>query len=92
MTSHRDVPGHRQWYRPRSIVRSFALRPRVSLAVLTVLAAVFLLPPTVSGNLRTALAADAGALVYLALSFRIMLACGRDVMRKRAEKQDDRRW
>lgn len=89
MTPHRNLPRHRQWYRPRSIVRSFALRPRVSLAVLTALAAVFLLPSTVSGNLRTALAADAGAFVYLALSFRIMLACGRDVMRKRAEKQDD---
>ena len=89
MTQHRDIARHRQWYRPRSIVRSFALRPRVSLAVLTVLAAAILLPSIVSGNLRTALAADAGALVYLALSCRIMLACGRDVMRKRAERQDD---
>jgi uncharacterized membrane protein len=40
----------------------------------------------VSGNLRTALAADVGALVYLALSFRIMLACGRDMMRKAARE------
>jgi len=89
MTQHRDIARHRQWYRPRSIVRSFALRPRVSLAILTVLAALILLPSAVSGNLRTALAADAGALVYLALSSRIMLACGRDVMRKRAARQDD---
>jgi uncharacterized membrane protein len=89
MTHHRDIARHRQWYRPRSIVRSFALRPRVSLAVLTVLAALIFLPSAISDNLRTALAADAGALVYLALSFRIMLACRRDVMRKRAEKQDD---
>jgi len=89
MTHHRDIARRRQWYRPGSIVRSFALRPRVSLAVLTALAAFFLLPSAVSGNLRTALAADAGALVYLALSCRIMLACGHDVMRKRAAKQDD---
>jgi uncharacterized membrane protein len=89
MTHHRDIARRRQWYRPGSIVRSFALRPRVSLAVLTALAAFFLLPSAVSGNLRTALAADAGALVYLAFGFRIMLACRRDVIRKRAERQDD---
>ena len=44
-----------------------------------------------SGNLRTAIAGDIGAIVYLALGFRMMMSCGSDVMRKRAARQDDSR-
>jgi len=78
-----------QWYRPRSIARSIAIRPRVYLAALAAVSAVVLLPSAVSGNLRTAIAGDIAAIVYLALGFRTMLSCGSDLIRKRAARQDD---
>ena len=80
-----------QWYRPASIVRSIAIRPKVYLAVLAGVAAAALLPNTLSGSIRTAIAADIGALVYLALGFRVMMSCAGDVIRKRAATQDDGR-
>lgn len=89
MQANRDVARRRQWYHPKSVVRSVALRPRVYLAVLAAAACAVLLPSSISGDLRTALAADAGAIIYLGLGFRLMLACGSDVIRKRAARQDD---
>lgn len=80
-----------QWYRPRSIARSIAIRPRFYIAILIGCLAAFALPRTLSSSIRTALAADIGALVYLALSFRMMMACGHDLIRKRAARQDDGR-
>jgi uncharacterized membrane protein len=53
------------------------------------LAAALLLPGDLLGNLRIAVAGDIGAIVYLALGFRMMTSCGGDVMRKRAARQDD---
>jgi uncharacterized membrane protein len=80
-----------QWYRPTSIVRSIAIRPKVYLAVLAGAAAGAMLPNTLSGSLRTAIAADIGALVYLVLGFRMMMSCAGGVIRKRAATQDDGR-
>jgi uncharacterized membrane protein len=85
----RSTPRHRQWWRPKSIARSIALRPRVYSAALAAAAAEILLPGAVSGSLRTALVGDVGMLVYLVLGFRIMLACGGGIIRKRAARQDD---
>ena len=79
----------RGWYRPWSIVRSIAVRPKVYLAVLAGLAAAYLLPATISGNFRTAIAADAGAIIYLAFSLYLMQGCGSAEMRRRAAVQDD---
>lgn len=79
----------RQWYRPTSIARSIAVRPKVYLAVLAGVAAAVLLPHTWSGSIRAAIAADIGAIVYLAIGFRMMLTRGGDVIRKRAAAQDD---
>jgi uncharacterized membrane protein len=89
MGEHRDMPRRRQWYRPRSIARSIAIRPRVYWAVLIAVSAAVLLPGTISGNLRTALVGDAGALAYLVFGFSTMFACGSGVIRKRAARQDD---
>jgi uncharacterized membrane protein len=89
MPSAPEIRRAAQWYRPRSIARSIAIRPRVYLAALAAFSAVALLPSAVSGNLRTAIAGDIGAIVYLVLGFRTMMACGSDVIRKRAERQDD---
>lgn len=47
------------------------------------------MPPVLSGNLRTAVAGDIGAVVYLVLGFRMMMTCGSAVMRKRSARQDD---
>ena len=80
-----------QWYRPASIARSIAIRPKVYLAVLAGIAAGALLPSTLSGSIRTAIAADIGALVYLVLGFRMMISCAGDVIRRRAATQDDGR-
>jgi uncharacterized membrane protein len=89
MTAPPEIRHPAQWYRPRSIARSIVIRPRVYLAALAALSAVVLLPSAVSGNLRTAIAGDIAAIVYLALGFRTMLSCGSDVIRKRAARQDD---
>jgi uncharacterized membrane protein len=78
----------RQWYRPKSIARSIAIRPRVYLAVLAALSTAALLPSALSGS-RTAIAADVGAIIYLGLGFRVMMTCGSAIMRKRAARQDD---
>lgn len=78
-----------QWYRPKSIARSIAIRPRVYAAVLVAAAAAVLLPPTILGSIRAAIAADIGAFLYLVLGFRMMMTCGGAFMRKRAAKQDD---
>jgi uncharacterized membrane protein len=80
-----------QWYRPKSIARSIAIRPRVYLAALAAFGAAAFLPPALSGNLRTAIAGDIGAIVYLTLGFRMMMTCGSELMRKRAARQDDSR-
>lgn len=78
-----------QWYRPSSIARSIAIRPKVYLAVLAGCTAAVLLPSVLSGSLRTALSADIAALVYLALGFRMMMVFGGDLIRKRAARHDE---
>jgi uncharacterized membrane protein len=80
-----------QWYRPKSIARSIAIRPRVYLATLAGIAAAMLLPRDISGSMRAAISGDVGAFLYLVLGFRMMFACGGDVIRKRAARQDDGR-
>lgn len=78
-----------QWYRPKSIARSIAIRPRVYLAALVAAAAAVLLPPTIPGSIRAAIAADIGAFLYLVLGFHMMMTRGGALMRKRAARQDD---
>jgi uncharacterized membrane protein len=74
-----------------SVARSIAIRPRVYLATLAGCVAALLLPATITSSMRAAIAADIGACLYLALGFRMMFACGGDVIRKRAARQDDGR-
>jgi uncharacterized membrane protein len=78
-----------RWYRPASIARYIAIRPKVYLAVLAGGTAAVLLPDILSGSIRTAVAADIGAIVYLAIGFRMMLTRGGEVIRQRAATQDD---
>jgi len=88
MPEHQQHPRGRPWYRPGAIARSIAMRPKVYLAILAGGVTAALLPHT-SGSVRTALAADIGFLVYLALSLRIMMTHGSEGMRKQAARQDD---
>jgi uncharacterized membrane protein len=79
----------KQWYRPSSIVRSIAIRPKVYLAVLVGVLAAYVLPATIAGNFRTAISFDAGAIIYLVFSLYLMQACSSAEMRRRAAVQDD---
>jgi uncharacterized membrane protein len=79
----------RQWYTPRSVVRSIALRPKVYVAVLAAVATALALPAGLSTATRAAMAGDVGALVYLAFSLRLMVTHTSESIRKRAAHQDD---
>ena len=88
-TSPAPIPRRSQWYAPKSIARSIAIRPRVYSAALAAFAVALIPPYDVSASIRTAVAADVGAVVYLALALRMMAACDGEKIRKRAARQDD---
>jgi trans-aconitate 2-methyltransferase len=73
-----DTPAirhRRHWSNPASIARSIAIRPRLYYSVLVGVAALLLLPRGWPASIRGAAAWDLGAVIYLALAFRVMLAC-----------------
>ena len=82
-------PRRPTWYQPRSIARSIAIRPKVYCALLASAVVAFMLPREVSSNVRTALAGDVGAIVYLALALQVMVSYGGDKLKRRAALQDD---
>jgi uncharacterized membrane protein len=82
-------PRRPTWYQPRSIARSIAVRPKVYCALLASAVVAFMLPREVSSNVRTALAGDVGAIVYLALALQVMVSYGGDKLKRRAALQDD---
>jgi uncharacterized membrane protein len=77
------------WYSPRSIWRSLVLRPRAFIGGIVGLATVLLLPSSLHGAVREAMAWCAGGVVYLAMAFRVMRDCNGDRIRTRAARQDD---
>ncbi len=78
-----------RWYNPRSIGRSLVLRPRVIISAIVVVAMLLLLPSSIHGAVREALAWCAGGAAYLVMTFRTMYGCGSDRIRTRAARQDD---
>lgn len=87
-----NAPGPRRrahWYSPRSIWRSILIRPRVYIAAFVGIAALLLLPPSISWAVRGAMAWCAGGAIYLILAFRVMRHCQSDRIRSRAARQDD---
>jgi uncharacterized membrane protein len=78
-----------RWYSPRSIWRSIVLRPRVYLAAAVAIAALLLLPRSLSLSVRCASAWCLGGATYLALAWRLMRSCHSDRIRSRAARQDD---
>jgi uncharacterized membrane protein len=80
-----------RWYNPVSIWGSLRLRPHVYIAAIAGIAAFLLCPWDWPGTVRISIGWDVGGLVYLALTFRLMYACGTEHMRKAAAVQDDSR-
>ena len=78
-----------RWYSARSLGRSLALRPRVIIGVAVTIAALFLLPGSLPGAVREAIAWCAGGGVYLVMAFSLMRDCHSDKIRTRAARQDD---
>lgn len=85
------MAAQKSWYYPTAIARSVMLQPRTYCGVLAGLAAGVLLPWNWPPTTRALLAWDIGAVVYLALAFRLMLACSVDHLKQAAAKDDDSR-
>jgi uncharacterized membrane protein len=73
----------------RVVPRQVRVRPRLVVATIVGLGTLLLIPATVSGPARALLAWDAGAGLYLALAWTMMLGASVDQMRWRARRQDD---
>jgi len=73
----------------RVLFRQIRVRPRLLTATLVGLTALLMIPPTVSGPTRALLAWVAGAGLYLALAWIMMLRSSVEQMRWRAKRQDD---
>ena len=71
------------------LLHQIRARPRLVTATLVGLSTLLLIPATVSGPTRALLAWDAGAGLYLALAWTMMLRGSVDQMRWRARRQDD---
>jgi uncharacterized membrane protein len=90
MSATATTPRQRlRWYSPRSIWRSILLRPRVYFAAAIAIAALLLLPRSLSLSVRCASAWCLGGATYLALAWRLMRSCHSDRIRSRAARQDD---
>ena len=85
------MPTARGWYHPAAIMESLILRPRVYFAVMAGTLAFFACPSDVPGTVRSSIAWDAGALIYLFLAFRLMFTCGADHIKAVAGARDDGR-
>jgi uncharacterized membrane protein len=85
------VPSHLRWLHPRSVLRSILLQPRLYYAIVSAVAAVLIMPAELAGTVRSALAWNIGAAVYLAFAIQLMRHCTTEVIRKRAARQDDGR-
>jgi len=91
MTDKNAPPAYKRanWYSPRSIGRSLVLRPRVVVAAVIGILALFLLPPSLHPAVREAIAWCLSGIAYLTMSFRVMARCREDKIRTRAARQDD---
>ena len=78
-----------RWYHPRSLWQSILVRPRVLIAAAAGVAALFLLPASLSSAMREAVAWCIGGLIYLAFALRIMTTCDSAKIKQRAALQDD---
>ncbi len=81
-----------RWYSPVSMARGLWARPKLILAIAAAAATLLLVPGHPSWSLRATLAWNAGALVYLGGAFWIMSACSPEVIRRKAEQEDETRF
>lgn len=89
--SSRSMHRKRHWYDPKSIARSVAIRPRLSLSAAAGAAALLLLPGDWHAAVRGAIAWDLSACIYLILAFHVMATSRGEALRARAARQDDSR-
>lgn len=80
-----------RWYRPTSIARSVALRPRLYISVLAGLLCLIVLPQGLSRSMKGVLAGDVAFAAYLVLSLRVMRTFSHESVRLRAARQDESR-
>jgi uncharacterized membrane protein len=78
-----------RWYHPRSIWRSLTIRRRVITGVLVGIAALLVLPNSIPGAVRSAVAWCLAGSTYLVMAFTLMTGCTADKIRTRAARQDD---
>jgi len=69
--------------------RQLRARPRLLISVAVALLAFLLLPDSLRNSTRTIMALDIGALLFLGLSWTMMLGATADHMRQRAALQDE---
>ncbi len=81
-----------RWYSPVSLARGLWARPKLIFAVAAAVAAFLLIPKAHFWSLRATAAWNAGALVYLAGAFWIMSACNAEIIRRKAEQEDESRF
>ncbi len=81
----------RGWYHPAAIAESLILRPRVYMAALIGAATFFASSAEWPLAARLAMTWEAGGLVYLLLSFRLMYSCDADHIKAVARERDDSR-
>jgi uncharacterized membrane protein len=84
-----QIPHVRQRLSFRAVARSMMLRPRLLISAAATIAIFLLLPWTLPGTVRAAVAWCAGGVVYVTLAFRIMWDCTDATIRIRAARQDD---
>ena len=83
------MPSHRKWWSPRSIARSFILRPKVYISLAAGIAAGFLMVGTVPITVVSVIAWTIGGIVYLTMATWSMTHCEGEAILQRAEQQDE---
>lgn len=81
-----------RWYRPRALLRSVRLRPRILGGVACGVLALLLLPSSLSASLQWALAWDIGGLAYLTLAFDLMVRAPIEHIKQHAARDDEGRF
>lgn len=80
------------WYHPVALARGLAFRPKLYFAIGAGLAVFFLAPAELVFDARAVSAWNVGAVVYLALGFRLMATCSHVSIRERAAREDETRF
>ena len=84
-----QTPEEARWYEPRSLWQSVVVRPRVAVSAAAGIAALYLLPHSLSPAMRDASAWCIGGLTYIGFAVQIMKSCDAAKIKQRAALQDE---